>query len=106
MDAYCIACSILENPIINYDCVVFEEKQFRHHNRQLINSTRERKYYHVDRVQTTKTLKNGKQVVKTELKNKTLVAINRKKRMDQKTDSLREYHMKLRQNTTNKLSRK
>ena len=97
LDAYCIACSILENPIINYDCVVFEEKQFRHHNRQLINSTRERKYYHVDRVQTTKTLKNGKQVVKTELKNKTLVATNRKKRMDQKTDSLREYHMKLRQ---------
>ena len=97
LDAYCIACSILENPIIDYDCRVFEIKQFRRHNRQLINSTRERKYYSVDRVKTTKTLKNGKQVIKTEIKNKTLVATNRKKCTDQKVDSLQEYHTKLHQ---------
>ena len=97
LDAFCIACSILENPIIDYDSRVFEIKQFRQHNRQLINSTRERKYYSVDRVKTTKTLKNGKTITKTELKNKTLVATNRKKRTEQKVDSLEEYHTKLRQ---------
>ena len=105
-DAYCIACSILENPTIDNNSTVFEVKQFRHHNRQLTNSVRERKYYTVDIVEETKTLKNGKTVTKTTQKNKTLVATNRRKRTNQKCDSLQEYHTKLRQQYDKKTTKK
>lgn len=106
VDAYCIACSILENPTINNNSIVFEIKQFRHHNRQITHAVRERKYYHVDIVKETKTLKNGETVTKTTQKNKTLVATNRNKRTEQKCNSLKEYYTKLRQQYDKKTAKR
>lgn len=95
-DAYCIACSILENVKIDYSSQVYEIKQFRRYNRQLISARRERKYYEVEDITTTKILKNGKEKTITKQK-KTLVATNRHKLCNQKTNSLRQYYQKLRE---------
>jgi 5-methylcytosine-specific restriction endonuclease McrA len=78
IDAYCIAASILKDndnfPLdIPKDC--FELKQFRKHNRSIINS------------QTERTYKLDNQIV----------AKNRRKRMDQKEDSLHEWYIKTKQ---------
>lgn len=71
-DAFCIAASILESPIPVLDCQTYEILQFRRHDRANIQSQRERVY------------KLGKEIV----------ARNRKKRMDQKKDSLQEWFEK------------
>lgn len=69
MDAYCIAASILKDvqPVMNTK--PYEIKQFRRHNRANIHHQTERTYRY-----------NGK-----------IIAKNRKKRMDQKTDSLEDW---------------
>lgn len=69
IDAYCIAASILEDvqPVMQTE--PYEIKQFRRHNRARIHCQKERTYRY-----------DGK-----------IVAKNRKKRMDQKTDSLENW---------------
>ncbi len=70
-DAYCIACSILNTDIeVSAPVEPFELKQFRRHDRQACHQQRiERKYY-----------LDGKQV-----------ATNRRKAIEQKSDSLEEF---------------
>lgn len=77
-DAYCIACSILENPTIKLPETVYELRKFRRHDRGLISRVEDRKYYlpGVD--------------PKTGKSKKILVAKNRHKRIEQKDDSLEE----------------
>lgn len=73
-DAYCIACSTLEDQtILNIPDDSFNIRQFRRHDRALINNQRERIY---------------------KLEGKT-VAKNRRKRMDQKEPSLHEWFMEM-----------
>ena len=69
IDAYCIACSVLE--VTNRSTIghVYKIFQFRRHDRAIIKR------------QTERTYKLGKETV----------AKNRRKRMDQKTDSLKEW---------------
>ena len=69
IDAYCIAASILKDvqPVMQTE--PYEIKQFRRHSRALINHQTERTYRY-----------DGK-----------IIAKNRKKRMDQKTDSLEDW---------------
>ena len=70
-DAYCIACSVLEQPIVRRDdSVVFHLRQFRRHDRQACKQEMLNRKY----------LLNGK-----------VVAINRHKAMDQEEDSLEQY---------------
>lgn len=71
VDAYCIACSTLEKQE-SMDCPEnsFRILQFRRHNRALIHHQTERTYW-----------LDGKKV-----------ATNRRKRMDQKTDSLEDWY--------------
>ena len=78
-DAYCIACSILKNPTIKLPETVYELRKFRRHDRALISRVEDRKYYlpGVDP-------ESGKS-------KKILVAKNRHKRTEQKTDSLEEF---------------
>ena len=68
-DAYCIACSILKNPAIQLPKVSYELHKFRRHDRAAVSRQEERKYY-----------LDGK-----------LVTRNRRKRMEQTTDSLEEF---------------
>lgn len=70
VDAYCIACSHLEPKDPQAETEPFEIQQFRKHNRAIIHHQTERTYK-LDGV---------------------TVAKNRKKRMDQKTDSLEEWY--------------
>ena len=105
-DAYCIACSIINNPKIDCNCKTFEIKQFRKHNRQKNIARIDRKYYQIETETITKTFKNGKTVKKTKIKSKKLVATNRHKRCNQKNDSLRQYYMKLRQQYDKKTAKK
>lgn len=75
LDAYCIACSILDRQNV-YDAETadpYEIRQYRRHNRALIHSQRERTYK-LDGVE---------------------IAKNRRKRMDQKTDSLHDWYIKV-----------
>jgi hypothetical protein len=75
-DAYCIACSILKNQkVIDAPTDFYEIRQFRRHDRAIIHSQRERTYKFNGRV----------------------VAKNRRKRMDQKEDSLHEWYIKTKQ---------
>ena len=71
IDAYCIAAGILEDmqPVMQTE--TYKVKQFRRHDRALINHQTERTYRY-----------DGK-----------IIAKNRKKRMDQKTDSLEDWFM-------------
>ena len=69
VDAYCIAASILEDAQPVMQTEPYEIKQFRRHSRALINHQTERTYRY-----------DGK-----------IIAKNRKKRMDQKTDSLEDW---------------
>ena len=69
VDAYSIACSILENPVISIPDTYYEIHQFRRHDRAIIHHQTERTYY-----------LNGKAVCK-----------NRHKRFEQKGDSLEEF---------------
>lgn len=70
IDAYCIAASILSNVDVKMSHTVYEIRQFRRHDRQACHKANlSRKY-----------VLNGK-----------VVATNRHKAMDQKTDSLEEY---------------
>ncbi len=79
LDAYCIACSLLDADNIAVAAVPSERgdyyqiRQFRNHDRALINRQTERTYF------------NGKEKVAT----------NRRKRMDQKVDSLHEWYEKV-----------
>ena len=69
-DAYCIACSVLDGQtVVDVPTVSYEIRQFRRHDRAVVSCQRERAY----RVGKTK------------------VATNRRKRTDQKTDSLAEW---------------
>lgn len=68
-DAYCIACSILKNPAIQLPKVSYELHKFRRHDRAAVSRQEERKYY-----------LDGK-----------LVTRNRRKRMEQTTDSLEAF---------------
>lgn len=72
-DAYCIAASILEDvhPVMQTD--PYEIKQFRRHNRANINHQTERTYRY-----------EGK-----------IIARNRKKRMNQKTDALEDWFQEM-----------
>ena len=73
LDAYCIACSVLEKPnkVSEPTGAPYQMMQFRRHDRQACHKANiSRKYYD----------KNGK-----------LVATNRHKAMDQQVDSLEEY---------------
>lgn len=70
VDAYCIACSHLEPEYPQIETEPFEILKFRKHNRALIHHQTERTY---------------------KLDGKT-VARNRKKRIDQKTDSLEDWY--------------
>lgn len=78
-DAYCIACSILENPTIKLPETVYELRKFRRHDRAHISRMEERSYYlpGVD--------------PKTGKPKKIPVAKNRHKRTEQKADSLEEF---------------
>ena len=69
-DAYCIACSILDNPIVELPDTPYQIKQFRRHDRKACNQAMLNRNYYLD----------GK-----------LVATNRHKATEQKTDSLEEY---------------
>lgn len=74
-DAYCIAASALpDGAVIRQDLEPYEILQFRRHDRAIIHSQRERTYY-----------LDGEKV-----------AVNRKKRMDQKYDSLEYWYQKMR----------
>ena len=95
-DAYCIACQIIDDPVIDYDIETYEIKQFRRHNRQLIKARYERKYYKVEKEIIEKPFKNGKTNIKVKEK-KVLVATNRHKRCNQKSYSLTSYRTKLRE---------
>ncbi|MGN0415985.1 MAG: RRXRR domain-containing protein [Agathobacter sp.] len=69
-DAYCIACSVLEGQaIVDVPDVCYEIRQFRRHDRAVVRCQRERTY----------------------MVGKTKVATNRRKRTDQKTDSLADW---------------
>ena len=70
VDAYCIACSHLEPEDPQAETEPFEILQFRKHNRAIIHHQTER-VYKLDGV---------------------IIARNRRKRMDQKTDSLEEWY--------------
>lgn len=73
-DAYCIAASALPDDVmIRQDMEPYEILQFRRHDRAIIHSQRERTYY-----------LNGEKV-----------AVNRKKRMDQKYNSLEDWYQKI-----------
>lgn len=72
LDAYCIACSILDNVTIDPPTTHYEMNHFRRHDRAAVSRLEERKYYY-----------DGK-----------LVARNHKKHKEQKTDSLKEYRAK------------
>ena len=72
LDAYCIACSILENFSVISLSEGYRIRQFRRHDRAVIKA------------QTDRTYRLGK----------TVVAKNRRKRMDQKEDSLHEWYLK------------
>ena len=70
IDAYCIACSVLDGVrILDVPECSFEILQFRRHNRANIHSQRERAYK----------------------LNKAKAAVNRRKRTEQKTDSLEDW---------------
>ena len=69
-DAYCIACGILDNPIVELPDTPYQIKQFRRHDRKACNQAMLNRNYYLD----------GK-----------LVATNRHKATEQKTDSLEEY---------------
>lgn len=68
-DAYCIACATLDEVVPDVPGTMYSIKQFRRQNRAVINAQTERTYY-----------LEGKKV-----------ATNRRKRADQKTDSLEDY---------------
>ena len=71
-DAYCIACSILDTNIkVSAPVEPFELKQFRRHDRQACHQQRVDRKYYLD----------GKQV-----------ATNRHKAIEQKSNSLEEFH--------------
>ena len=70
VDAYCIACSHLEPENQQVETEPFEILQFRKHNRAIIHHQTERTYKLDSKV----------------------VARNRRKRMDQKTDSLEDWY--------------
>lgn len=72
LDAYCIACSILESVTVDPPTIHYEMNHFRRHDRAAVSRLEERKYYY-----------DGK-----------VVARNRRKRVEQKTDSLEEYRAK------------
>lgn len=75
LDAYCIACSVLPNDVCDSSInsrVPYELKQFRRHDRSVLNST------NINRIYTL----NG-----------ITVAINRHKAIEQKSVSLEEYRM-------------
>ena len=73
IDAYCIACSVLNKGItVDPPNIHYELRRFRRHDRAAVSRREERKYY-----------LDGK-----------IVAKNRNKRMDQKDDSLAEFRMK------------
>ena len=74
-DAYCIACSTMPG-VRNVSPVVatFQVRQYRRHDRALVKRQTERCYY----------------------LGKTKVAVNRRKRMDQKTDSLEDWYQDMR----------
>ncbi|MGN0485546.1 MAG: RRXRR domain-containing protein [Lachnospiraceae bacterium] len=72
-DAYCIACSSLREPIRCSFSTGYRILQFRRHDRARIKA------------QTERTYRLGK----------TIVARNRRKRMDQKEDSLHEWYLKM-----------
>lgn len=73
IDAYCIACSILNEGItVAPPNTTYELRRFRRHDRAAVSRREERKYY-----------LDGK-----------LVAKNRNKRIDQKDDSLTEFRIK------------
>lgn len=69
-DAYCIACSILNNPVVKLPDIPYQIRQFRRHNRRACHKAMLNRNYYLD----------GK-----------LVATNRHKATEQKTDSLEEY---------------
>lgn len=74
LDAYCIACSILENQtVVCPDVFSYEIKQFRNHDRSNIHHQTERTYY----------LEKKK------------VAVNHKKRFEQKGNSLKEWFQEM-----------
>lgn len=74
LDAYCIACSILKDQKhVDIPVQIYQIQQYRRHDRANIKSQRERTYY-LDRK---------------------MVAKNRKKRTDQKSDSLQEWYLKV-----------
>lgn len=73
LDAYCIACSALEvQSVIDPPKEHYDLRRFRRHDRAAVSRQEERKYY-----------LDG-----------TLVARNRRKRMEQQTDSLAEFRAK------------
>ena len=69
VDAYSVACSILESPVVSIPDTYYEIHQFRRHDRAIIHHQTERTYY-----------LNDKAVCK-----------NRHKRFEQKGDSLEEF---------------
>lgn len=69
-DAYCIACSILNNPTVKLPDTPYQIRQFRRHDRRACNQAMLNRNYYL----------GGK-----------LVATNRHKATEQKTDSLEEY---------------
>lgn len=75
LDAYCIAGSILEDQKVFYAEHGYEIMQFRRHDRTIIKAQTERTYKLDDKV----------------------IARNRRKRMDQKEDSLHEWYIKTKQ---------
>ena len=75
LDAYCIACSVLPNDVCDSSInsrVPYELKQFRRHDRRVLNSTNINRIYTLDGI---------------------TVAINRHKAIEQKSVSLEEYRM-------------
>ena len=92
LDAYCVGLSALENYVVDYNCKVYEIKQFKRHYRNKIHVVKERRYYHIEKEIITKTDKNGNTKTMIKKKNKTLVAKNRNKRTEQKEHSLKDYY--------------
>lgn len=69
-DAYCIACSILNNPIVKLPDIPCQIRQFRRHDRRACHKAMLNRNYYLD---------------------SKLVATNRHKAIEQKTNSLEEY---------------
>lgn len=83
-DSYCIACTIIENPVTQLALGIQRAIQYRRHDRGLIHKQNCNRVYYLD----------GK-----------LVAVNRHKAIEQKQDSLEEYRKSLGLNAEQVISR-